>query len=57
MIAAVIKENSPGEKRVALVPRNVGLLTKAGLEVLVESGAGVSSLHADAEYEKEGGAR
>lgn len=54
MIAAVIKENLPGEKRVALIPRNVGSLTKAGLEVLVESGAGAASLYPDAEYEKEG---
>ena len=54
MIAAVLKENLPGEKRVALIPRNVGALTKAGLEVLVESGAGVASLYLDAEYEKEG---
>jgi len=54
MIAVVIKENLPGEKRVALIPRNVGPLSKAGLEVLVESGAGAASLHADAEYEKEG---
>lgn len=54
MIAAVLKENSPGEKRVALIPRNVGPLVKTGLEVLVESGAGAASLYPDAEYEKEG---
>ena len=54
MIAAVIKENFPGEKRVALVPRNVAALTQAGLDVIVESGAGSASLHPDSEYEKAG---
>ena len=54
MIAAVIKESFPGEKRVALIPRNVTALSQAGLEVMVESGAGEASLHADSEYEKAG---
>ncbi len=54
MIAAVIKESFPGEKRVALVPRNVTALSQAGLDVMVESGAGEASLHADSEYEKAG---
>ena len=54
MIAAVIKENAPGEKRVALVPQNVGALTKAGIDVAIESGAGVASLRLDAEYEAAG---
>ena len=54
MIAAVIKESFPGEKRVALIPRNVTALSQAGLDVMVESGAGEASLHADSEYEKAG---
>ena len=54
MIAAVIKENFPGEKRVALIPRNVAALTQGGLNVTVESGAGSASLHPDSEYEKAG---
>ena len=40
MILGVPKETFPGEKRVALVPAVIPSLTKAGLEVMVESGVG-----------------
>lgn len=40
MKVAVVKENAPGERRVALVPETVPRLIRAGLEVLVEQGAG-----------------
>jgi H+-translocating NAD(P) transhydrogenase subunit alpha len=40
MKVAVVKEAAPGERRVALVPDAVVKLRAAGLEVLVESGAG-----------------
>jgi len=40
MKAAVVKETSPGERRVALVPEAIGKLQPAGIDVLVESGAG-----------------
>src|SRR3954452_2951781 len=40
MKAAVVKESAPGERRVALVPDAIPKLRDAGLEVLVESGAG-----------------
>jgi H+-translocating NAD(P) transhydrogenase subunit alpha len=40
MKAAVVKETAPGERRVALVPEAVTKLRAAGLEVLVEAGAG-----------------
>jgi H+-translocating NAD(P) transhydrogenase subunit alpha len=40
MKAAVVKESAPGERRVALVPEAIPKLRDAGLEVLVESGAG-----------------
>ena len=40
MKVAVIKETAPGERRVALVPEAVTKLSAAGLEVLVEAGAG-----------------
>ena len=39
------------ETRVAIVPNSVPKLMKLGFEVLVESGAGVSAHHLDAEYE------
>lgn len=40
MKVAVLKETRPGESRVALVPAGVKALTKLGLDVAVESGAG-----------------
>jgi H+-translocating NAD(P) transhydrogenase subunit alpha len=40
MKVAVVKETAPGERRVALVPEAVAKLRAAGLEVLVETGAG-----------------
>src|SRR5690606_39171390 len=48
------KEPFPGETRVALVPSGVAPLAKAGLEVVVEAGAGAAALHADTEYEAHG---
>jgi NAD(P) transhydrogenase subunit alpha len=40
MKVGVAKETLPGERRVALVPEAIGRLGAAGLEVLVETGAG-----------------
>lgn len=54
MKVAVLKETFAGESRVALIPANVAHLTKAGLEVHVERGAGVAAGFADAEYESKG---
>lgn len=48
------KETAPGERRVAVVPETVGKLTRLGLDVLVESGAGVASYYSDAEYAEAG---
>ncbi len=50
MKAAVIKESSPGERRVALVPDAIAKLRPAGIDVLVESGAGDGSWLSDAAY-------
>ncbi len=38
----------------ALVPKDVAALTKAGLQVAIESGAGVAALHQDSDYEAQG---
>jgi NAD(P) transhydrogenase subunit alpha len=54
MIAGIPKETFPGEKRVALIPAGVQTLTKAGLEVLVEPGAGASAGFPDREYQDKG---
>ena len=50
MKVAVLKETAPGERRVALVPEMVGRLKGAGLDVLVESGAGEAAWFGDAAY-------
>jgi NAD(P) transhydrogenase subunit alpha len=50
VIVGVLRETEPGERRVALVPDGVKVLTKAGLEVWVEAGAGAAAGLADAEY-------
>lgn len=56
MIVGVPRENYPGERRVALVPAVIPNLKKAGLEVLVQTGAGLQAGYPDADY-KEKGAR
>jgi H+-translocating NAD(P) transhydrogenase subunit alpha len=50
MKVAVVKEDGPGERRVALVPETVPRLTAAGLEVLVEEGAGDAAWFPDSAY-------
>src|SRR5260370_36018829 len=50
MIVGVPKESAPGERRVALVPELVPKLTKAGLEVVVQSGAGAAAGFLDPSY-------
>jgi NAD(P) transhydrogenase subunit alpha len=50
MKVAVVKEGAPGERRVALVPETVPRLTAAGLEVLVEQGAGDAAWYPDSAY-------
>ena len=43
MKVGVAKETAAGERRVALVPEALGKLTAAGLEILVEAGAGAGA--------------
>jgi proton-translocating NAD(P)+ transhydrogenase subunit alpha len=50
MVVGVPRESFPGERRVALVPAVVPNLTKAGLEVVVEAGAGFAAGYPDADY-------
>ena len=50
----VLKETTPGEQRVAVVPESVPALARAGVRVLVESGAGVSAWFPDGAYERAG---
>lgn len=50
MRVAVPLEIRDGEKRVALVPDIINKLTRLGLDVLIESGAGIHAQAADADY-------
>ena len=54
MIVGVPRESFPGERRVALVPAAIPNLTKAGLEVVVEAGAGAVAGYPDADYTAKG---
>ena len=54
MIVGVPRESFPGERRVALVPATIPNLIKAGLEVLVEAGAGAAAGYPDADYAAKG---
>lgn len=46
----VLKETLAGERRVAITPKVIDVLTKAGAEVLVEAGAGLESGYPDDDY-------
>ena len=54
VIVGVSKESYPGERRVALVPVVIPNLIKAGLEVVVESGAGEQAGYPDTAYTEKG---
>ncbi len=54
MIVGVPRETFPGERRVALVPAAIPNLIKAGLQVVVEAGAGAAAGYPDADYTAKG---
>ena len=54
MIVGVPREGYPGERRVALVPAVLPNLKKAGLDVLIQAGAGQAAGYLDAEYVEKG---
>ncbi|MBJ7506123.1 MAG: Re/Si-specific NAD(P)(+) transhydrogenase subunit alpha [Candidatus Nanopelagicus sp.] len=54
MRVAVAKEIRAGEKRVALVPDIISKLTKAGLDVVIESNAGFASEYSDQQFNDAG---
>jgi len=54
VIVGVPKEIYPGERRVALTPAVVPMLAKAGLEVVIQAGAGVAAGYPDAQYQEKG---
>jgi NAD(P) transhydrogenase subunit alpha len=54
MVIGVPTEIAPGERRVALVPETVARLTKSGLSVSVQRGAGNAAAFLDSAYEAAG---
>ncbi len=54
MLIGVPKESFPGERRVAIVPASIPQLNKAGCEVVIEEGAGISAGYTDAAYVEKG---
>lgn len=54
MRIAVPKEIEMGERRVALIPDTVSRLTKQGIEVWIEAGAGEAAHFFNVDYEKAG---
>jgi NAD(P) transhydrogenase subunit alpha len=54
MLVGVPRESAPGERRVALVPDTVRRLADAGVEVVVEGGAGSAASFLDDAYAQAG---
>jgi proton-translocating NAD(P)+ transhydrogenase subunit alpha len=54
MKVGFVAESFPGERRVALVPGAISLLSKAGVELLMEAGAGQRAGFPDSEYAEKG---
>jgi len=54
VIVGVPKEIFPGERRVSLVPIVIPALKKAGLDVIVQAGAGLESGYRDSDYTDKG---
>src|SRR5689334_21039499 len=54
MRVGIPKETWPGETRVAVIPAGAATLKKAGLDVVVERGAGSAAGFTDEAYVKQG---
>ncbi|OGF97843.1 MAG: NAD(P) transhydrogenase subunit alpha [Candidatus Glassbacteria bacterium GWA2_58_10] len=54
MIVGIPKETFPGQRQVSVVPDGLAALSKAGLEVLVQAGAGAEAGYADELYSAKG---
>ncbi|QOJ15085.1 MAG: Re/Si-specific NAD(P)(+) transhydrogenase subunit alpha [Planctomycetia bacterium] len=54
MILAAVKEVRADERRVALVPESCKRLVKAGIDVVVQAGAGVAAGYPDEQYAQAG---
>ena len=54
LTVGVPKETAAGESRVALVPKSLASLSKANIQVIIESGAGQAAGFLDSEYSDKG---
>jgi NAD(P) transhydrogenase subunit alpha len=54
IVAGVVSESAPGERRVAMVPSALTVFSKTGIQILMEAGAGVAAGFTDAEYAEKG---
>src|SRR3972149_3444285 len=54
MVVGIPKETFPGERRVALIPSAIPTLTRAGLDILVETSAGDNAGFSDKAYKESG---
>jgi len=54
MLVGVLKEQFPGEQRVALVPAHVPILKKMGISVILQAKAGSDAGYSDAMYVEKG---
>ena len=49
-----VRETTPGEQRVAIVPESIPVLARGQVHVLIESGAGAAASFPDSAYERAG---
>ena len=54
IVAGVVAESAPGERRVALVPSALTVFNKTGIQIRMEAGAGAAAGFTDAEYTEKG---
>ena len=54
MIAGILSESQPGERRVAVIPAAVPAFQKLGIELLLEPGAGSRAGFPDSQYAEKG---
>jgi H+-translocating NAD(P) transhydrogenase subunit alpha len=54
MTVGILRETFPGERRVAVIPAGAATLKKAGITVIVESGAGAEAGFPDDQYVAQG---
>lgn len=54
MLLGILKESSPGETRVALLPESLKTLVAQGVKIAIEPGAGIAAGASDAAYQDAG---